>query len=34
VLDYLRTQSMWVFVWYRMAIGVLLIIGSIKGFIQ
>jgi undecaprenyl-diphosphatase len=34
LLDYLKTQSTWVFVWYRMAIGVLLIVGSIKGFIQ
>ncbi len=34
LLRYLETQSMWAFVWYRMAIGVLLIVGSIKGFIQ
>jgi undecaprenyl-diphosphatase len=34
LLDYLKTQSTWLFVWYRMAIGVLLIVGSIKGFIQ
>lgn len=34
LLEYLKTQSTWVFIWYRMAIGILLIIGSIKGFIQ
>ena len=33
LLRYLETQSMWAFVWYRLAIGVLLIVGSIKGFL-
>jgi undecaprenyl-diphosphatase len=33
LLTYLKTQSTWVFVWYRMAIGVLLIVGSIKSFL-
>jgi undecaprenyl-diphosphatase len=34
LLRYLETQSTWAFVWYRMAIGVLLVLGSIKGFLQ
>jgi undecaprenyl-diphosphatase len=34
LLRYLETQSTWVFIWYRMAIGVLLIVGSIKGFLS
>jgi undecaprenyl-diphosphatase len=34
LLEYLKTQSAWAFVWYRMAIGVLLVLGSIKGFLQ
>jgi undecaprenyl-diphosphatase len=34
LLRYLETQSTWAFIWYRMAIGVLLIVGSIKGFLS
>jgi undecaprenyl-diphosphatase len=34
LLEYLKTQSTWPFVWYHMAIGVLLVLGSIKGFLQ
>ncbi len=34
LLRYLENQSTWIFVWYRLAMGVLLIVGSIKGFLH
>ncbi len=34
LLEYLKTQSTWAFIWCQMAIGVLLIVGSIKGFLS
>jgi undecaprenyl-diphosphatase len=34
LLRYLENHSTWAFVWYRMAIGVLLFLGSIKGFLH
>ena len=34
LLSYLESQSTWLFVWYRMGMGILLIVGSINGFLK
>jgi undecaprenyl-diphosphatase len=34
LLSYLESQSTWFFVWYRLAMGILLIVGSIQGFLH
>ncbi len=34
LLSYLEKQSTWIFVWYRLAMGIFLIIGSVKGFLH
>jgi undecaprenyl-diphosphatase len=34
LLRYLESQSTWIFVWYRLAIGLFLIFGSVQGFLQ
>ena len=34
LLRYLENQSTWIFVWYRLAIGLFLIIGSVQGFLH
>ena len=34
LLRYLESQSTWIFVWYRLAIGLFLIVGSVQGFLH
>lgn len=34
LLNYLEKQSTWIFVWYRLAMGLFLIVGSVKGFLH
>jgi undecaprenyl-diphosphatase len=34
LLRYLENQSTWIFVWYRSAIGLFLIVGSLQGFLH
>jgi undecaprenyl-diphosphatase len=34
LLRYLESQSTWIFVWYRLAIGLFLIFGSVQGFLH
>ena len=34
LLRYLESQSTWIFVWYRLAIGLFLILGSLQGFLH
>ncbi len=34
LLNYLEKQNTWIFVWYRLAMGIFLIVGSVQGFLH